>query len=182
MAWVLWGEGDECKGSGMANPLQGRYLLHLPRALLCILAGVHQLRTEVRRGAAAVLRLQCGQQQPHEAHTPPSRCRPETPATAPELAALQARGIPATESFSVRIDGLPAGLMPPLAFTAAPVGTAEQADVLAEQRFDEGELPQLQTASAPSSWRWRRWPSIARPPAKAACYSQKQQERDPAAG
>eukprot|EP00878_Enallax_costatus_P028717 GHUV01031052.1.p1 GENE.GHUV01031052.1~~GHUV01031052.1.p1 ORF type:complete len:258 (+),score=106.58 GHUV01031052.1:375-1148(+) len=61
--------------------------------------------------------------------------------------ALAARNIPSSETFSVRIDALPAGLMPYLAFCAAELWSAAEVEQLAVQLFDEGTCPVLNGVS-----------------------------------
>ncbi|KAF6255066.1 hypothetical protein COO60DRAFT_1272756 [Scenedesmus sp. NREL 46B-D3] len=55
--------------------------------------------------------------------------------------ALQQRGMSSSTSFAVRIDGLPANLMPYLAFCAAQPPSAAQVEALARELFDAGHLP-----------------------------------------
>lgn len=55
--------------------------------------------------------------------------------------ALAARGIPSSETFAVRIDALPAGLIPYLAFCSAELRSDSEVEQLAVQLFDEGNLP-----------------------------------------
>jgi hypothetical protein len=53
------------------------------------------------------------------------------------------RGIPTQESFSLRMDALPAGLLPYLAFLGARPTSAAEVEDLAGWLFDQGELPLL---------------------------------------
>lgn len=60
-------------------------------------------------------------------------------------AALAARGIPASETFAVRVDSLPAGLIPYLAFIEQRPDSEAEVEQLAVMLFDEGRLPSVGT-------------------------------------
>ena len=53
------------------------------------------------------------------------------------------RGIPLQQSFALRIDSLPAGLMPYLAFMLAQPSNPQEVGELAGWLFERGELPVL---------------------------------------
>jgi Rubisco LSMT substrate-binding/SET domain len=57
-----------------------------------------------------------------------------------KLRALYDRGIPGSESFSLRIDALPAGLLPYIAFCAAPAENEQQVLAMAKRLFDECDM------------------------------------------
>jgi len=54
------------------------------------------------------------------------------PILAAKRAAMQSRGVPDTESFGVRMDALPEGLLDYIAFIDAPAGDEEEVEALAE--------------------------------------------------
>jgi histone-lysine N-methyltransferase SETD3 len=53
------------------------------------------------------------------------------------------RGLPLQESFPLRIDSLPGGLLPYLAFLLAQPSNPDEVEELAGWLFDKGELPVL---------------------------------------
>lgn len=84
---------------------------------------------------------------PHDAaHIMLSLHHKDTFRTAKEQA-LTARNIPHTETFAVRIDALPAGLLPYLAFCTAELQLESEVEQLAVQLFDEGNLPSINGVS-----------------------------------
>jgi histone-lysine N-methyltransferase SETD3 len=55
--------------------------------------------------------------------------------------ALEARGLSSSQSFAVRIDGMPSNLVPYLAFCEAQPQSAAEVEQLAAELFDAGRLP-----------------------------------------
>jgi hypothetical protein len=73
----------------------------------------------------------------------PCQSSPTTVVNSHAAAVERRRGIPTQESFSLRVDALPAGLLPYLAFLAARPTSAEEVEELAGWLFDQGDLPLL---------------------------------------
>jgi histone-lysine N-methyltransferase SETD3 len=120
-----------------------------------------------------------GTSNPHEAAQMVFSLSPGDRFFEAKKAAMVARQIPCTERFAVKIDSLPAGMLPYLAFISAPIQADEDAELLAVELFDLGNLPGLMPSGVSAEGlALSTLAQHCKRALKASCFSQQQQDAD----
>eukprot|EP00775_Hariotina_reticulata_P013031 gene13031-13160_t len=119
-----------------------------------------------------------GDSNPHEAAQMSFSLPPGDQFFDAKQAAMTARQIPCLECFAVKIDSLPAGMLPYLAFVSAPLQCDEDAEVLATELFDKGNLPVLSSGISAEELALSTLAQHCKKALKANCFSQQQQNAD----